>query len=290
MNTTTHLGTVNTLLASVAAGVVGLIEKTEGGAEAKLLVADRIEQELASAEQGILAQLKAARDAAATYAATIRAELNTAAVARVVDLLKAGDLTLETLAARIGAVAPIVVAAPAPAVVAPVAPTNPAIRVNLALQAGYLNDVKYRDENTGLGWSGRGPTPKWLKDLCVNGKTKDDFLVNKPAALAVAPQADNLAPVDAQPVAEVAPVAASVEAPAAPETAPAADAVVEAAPVESGIGEETVVSFDASDIDSDLSTPAGDDEGGSDIEEVLGGIAAMTLPGVSNGSQFLAAA
>jgi DNA-binding protein H-NS len=38
--------------------------------------------------------------------------------------------------------------------------------------------AKYRGIN-GQEWSGKGITPKWLKDLLVDGKTLEDFLVGK---------------------------------------------------------------------------------------------------------------
>jgi DNA-binding protein H-NS len=37
--------------------------------------------------------------------------------------------------------------------------------------------VKYRGPN-GEEWSGRGLTPKWLKEAVANGKSKEDFTVN----------------------------------------------------------------------------------------------------------------
>jgi DNA-binding protein H-NS len=35
---------------------------------------------------------------------------------------------------------------------------------------------KYRGPN-GEEWSGRGPSPRWMKPLLVKGKTKEDFLI-----------------------------------------------------------------------------------------------------------------
>jgi DNA-binding protein H-NS len=35
---------------------------------------------------------------------------------------------------------------------------------------------KYRGPN-GEEWSGRGPSPRWMKPLLTKGKTKDDFLI-----------------------------------------------------------------------------------------------------------------
>jgi DNA-binding protein H-NS len=37
---------------------------------------------------------------------------------------------------------------------------------------------KYRGPN-GEEWSGRGPTPRWMKPLLTKGKTKADFLIDK---------------------------------------------------------------------------------------------------------------
>jgi DNA-binding protein H-NS len=36
--------------------------------------------------------------------------------------------------------------------------------------------AKYRGPN-GEEWSGRGPSPRWMKPLLVKGKTKADFLI-----------------------------------------------------------------------------------------------------------------
>jgi DNA-binding protein H-NS len=36
--------------------------------------------------------------------------------------------------------------------------------------------AKYRGPN-GEEWSGRGPSPRWMKPLLVKGKTKEDFLI-----------------------------------------------------------------------------------------------------------------
>jgi DNA-binding protein H-NS len=36
--------------------------------------------------------------------------------------------------------------------------------------------AKYRGPN-GEEWSGKGPSPKWMKPLLVKGKTKADFLI-----------------------------------------------------------------------------------------------------------------
>jgi len=41
--------------------------------------------------------------------------------------------------------------------------------------------VKYRGPE-GQEWSGRGTVPKWLKDLLVDGKTREDFLIGQDTA------------------------------------------------------------------------------------------------------------
>src|SRR5208337_5510025 len=38
--------------------------------------------------------------------------------------------------------------------------------------------AKYRGPG-GEEWSGRGPTPRWMKPLLVKGKTKEDFLIKR---------------------------------------------------------------------------------------------------------------
>ena len=38
---------------------------------------------------------------------------------------------------------------------------------------------KYRDEVSGQTWTGRGKPPVWLKALLDQGKTKEDFLIQK---------------------------------------------------------------------------------------------------------------
>jgi len=41
--------------------------------------------------------------------------------------------------------------------------------------------AKYRGPQ-GQAWSGRGPAPKWLNDLLVDGKAREDFLIHPDAA------------------------------------------------------------------------------------------------------------
>ena len=40
---------------------------------------------------------------------------------------------------------------------------------------------KYRDDVSGQTWTGRGKPPVWLKALLDQGKTKEDFLIQKVA-------------------------------------------------------------------------------------------------------------
>lgn len=42
--------------------------------------------------------------------------------------------------------------------------------------------IKYRNEDTGETWSGRGKTPRWLAAAEESGRSRDEFLVSKPAA------------------------------------------------------------------------------------------------------------
>jgi DNA-binding protein H-NS len=37
---------------------------------------------------------------------------------------------------------------------------------------------KYKDEETGAEWSGRGPKPKWIKNAEDDGKDINDFLIH----------------------------------------------------------------------------------------------------------------
>lgn len=37
---------------------------------------------------------------------------------------------------------------------------------------------KYKHPKEDITWSGKGPTPKWLKDLEADGRDRDDFLID----------------------------------------------------------------------------------------------------------------
>lgn len=43
-------------------------------------------------------------------------------------------------------------------------------------------EAKYRDPVSGSEWAGRGKTPGWMAAQLADGKSKDDFLINKPTA------------------------------------------------------------------------------------------------------------
>lgn len=46
-------------------------------------------------------------------------------------------------------------------------------------QARRTVPPKYRHPDTGETWTGRGKAPRWLADALAQGKTRDDFLINK---------------------------------------------------------------------------------------------------------------
>ena len=66
------------------------------------------------------------------------------------------------------------------------APKTRATKVSTAKQASPAkgkkpvtsSPIKYRGPE-GQAWTGRGTAPKWLNDLLVDGKTRDDFLIKQ---------------------------------------------------------------------------------------------------------------
>ena len=111
-------------------------------------------------------------------------------VARVVDMLKAGAITLEQLGAKAGVAVPAAATVAGATMMLAPADAPVAVRQNLRLQAAYVNAVKYRDPQTQQGWSGRGPMPKWLKAKLAAGATLDAYKVGgegEAAAPAAAP-------------------------------------------------------------------------------------------------------
>jgi len=45
--------------------------------------------------------------------------------------------------------------------------------------------AKYRDTESSSEWTGKGLTPNWMKKHLANGKTKEDFLIDKPVEVEV---------------------------------------------------------------------------------------------------------
>ena len=44
-------------------------------------------------------------------------------------------------------------------------------------KGGGTVKAKYRDSSSGNTWSGRGLTPKWLREALAAGRRKEDFLI-----------------------------------------------------------------------------------------------------------------
>jgi hypothetical protein len=298
-----NLELAQAVLASAAANVAKALDEAGGGLQDKLALAVAAEHELATAAQAIEASLSAAISVAASRAARLRVEIREAALVEVTALLRNGTLTMADLAARSGVAiegnmtfervagaTPAPAKALAPVVAAPDATLSAEVRENLRLQAGYMHPVKFRDPVTGAGWSGRGPTPKWLKALCVGGKTVEDFRVGAagPAAASNAPTLPTGAETSAAEVATVENSAAPV-AQVEPQ-APAVDAEAAAPATANAVAGDEVVSFDASGLDDDLNAPARG-EGDDDIGEFVTDISAMNLDNpAGNAAQFLAVA
>jgi len=60
------------------------------------------------------------------------------------------------------------------------APSKPTAGTSQGKKAATGLATKYRGPE-GQQWSGRGPAPRWLSDLLVGGKTREDFLVRPKA-------------------------------------------------------------------------------------------------------------
>ena len=61
------------------------------------------------------------------------------------------------------------------------APAKPAASPLKGKKPAVASPAKYRGPQ-GQSWSGRGTAPKWLNDLLVDGKTREDFLIHPDAA------------------------------------------------------------------------------------------------------------
>jgi len=70
---------------------------------------------------------------------------------------------------------PAEVVAPADAA-APRTPAKKSKKAKAAAAKKAASAPKYSD-GTGNTWSGKGPTPKWLKDAVAGGKVREEFLV-----------------------------------------------------------------------------------------------------------------
>lgn len=70
---------------------------------------------------------------------------------------------------------------PAPKTRSPKAPpAKPAASPAKTKKPSVQSPAKYRGPQ-GQEWSGRGNAPKWLNDLLVGGKTREDFLISQNA-------------------------------------------------------------------------------------------------------------
>lgn len=297
MNHLPQLSTAAQLLEAAGLQVKRLVDDAQG-LDAKIELAGHLEAEAQSMVGGIVAAAQALLAQCGEQTASLMTQRRDAAVAVVAAMLADGSLGVEQLTKIAGVAMPkdatwvlpssadqiaamnAAEAAKKPATAAavaraaratsPAAPANASrsLRENMAVQAGYLNPVKYRDPVTGAGWSGRGPMPKWLKDLAADGKSVEDYRVD--AAPVAAPAAQQVAPVAKSPAGEA-------PAPAAAEP--------QAASKEDGDDLGTMMSFDATNFDADVA-PAG--EGSDDIGDIVDGIAAMKLPGSEGIAGFMA--
>jgi DNA-binding protein H-NS len=58
-----------------------------------------------------------------------------------------------------------------------VRPKRPAKKLKPAAAAKKALSAEKYSDGAGNTWSGKGPTPKWLKDAIAGGKTREEFLV-----------------------------------------------------------------------------------------------------------------
>jgi hypothetical protein len=236
---TTVIDTLNAVLAQAQTPVTpSEFESAEGA----LADAQAVEGEMQRSAAIIVATLKEIQAGMALRTATVRDSIKIEALERVAALLKSGALSLDDVVARLGVEMPAAAAPPDSPAKAPASPGSSSGK--------YMNPDKYRNPHTGETWSGRGPAPKWLKALAVDGKTIEDFRIDAPANMQT-PATASTAPAPAEP--------SATEASAAPAAAP------------SDIGD--TMSFDGN-LDDDIGgdgDPAGQD---SDIGEMLTGLQA----------------
>ena len=101
-------------------------------------------------------------------AAELQKKSRPAALAQLRDQMAAYGITAEELSR------------PAPKARAKASLAKPAIPPK-SKKPAVTSPAKYRGPQ-GQAWSGRGNTPRWLNDLLVDGKTREDFLISSEAA------------------------------------------------------------------------------------------------------------
>lgn len=137
---------------------IGSLDRPEEGApDAMIAAATATEADVKAAGEQIAAAMDEVLTSVAGRVSSVRLVAKDAAMERVMALVSSGGITLEDIAARLGATLPAAKDKPAKA---------PAT-------------VKYQHPDSGETWTGRGPTPKWLKALLDAGGKLDDYLVVK---------------------------------------------------------------------------------------------------------------
>lgn len=136
-----------------------------------------------------------------------------------------------------------------------------------------LTPAVFADPVTGATWSGRGPKPKWLKDLCATGRSLEDFRIGA-TAIAIVVVAETLEVAsEAEALADVHDTAAAVPEVAAPAAAAIADFSFDAGPLEvadNSITGAADIAFDASPIGFPVQAPIG----ATDFDPEINGAAA----------------
>lgn len=211
------------------------------------------------------------RDSATTFSHLLSVELEVAERAvvelkaqhsrqvldEVVRLINSGALSAADILARTGHDAAVLPAANVVAVVIPCAAAAQAevIVPTQKLTAPYKNPVKFFDPATGMGWSGRGPMPAWLKDLLKTGKSLEDFRVVAAAGAESTVQSEPAVASSTPAVAVVSEPVAAADTAAPVATDAAAEPAQDAESNDEAKASESLddVSFDASfDIGNDI--------------------------------------
>jgi hypothetical protein len=188
---------IQALLEEVTAEVVA-----EGTRADDLDGALEVQGDVDDAIAAITAKLDELHVAVSKRTEQIRTSAASHTLDRVADLVKSGHLALSDLLARLGYQPPVVavaaaaptagttpapVASPAAALVPPIAKSGIAKRPVSKLPPMYAHPT------SGESWTGRGPVPKWLKELAVDGKTRADFRVKVESAAGAAGGAASVA-------------------------------------------------------------------------------------------------